>query len=206
MHTEQTSRGAHSAYNLRMIRAFGHSMIAVFLFSGAAFAQATHKTPPATGPSAAERGVTLAESGHCAEALPLLRSAIRQVSDRDLKKRVGLDGLHCAITHDPPYDALEFLSLLGREFPRDPEVLYAATHAAHSDLSLRTSARPASRSAFFLPSTRAECRNARSAGPLGRGNRRISENSRDQSAFTGCPRAPRPRPAGKEAAAHSRNH
>ncbi len=74
------------------------------------------------------------------------------------------------------------------------------------DRSLKHSRKtPASRSAFFLPSTRAECRNARSAGPLGRGNRRISENSRDQSAFTGRPRAPRPRPAGK-AAAHSRNH
>jgi tetratricopeptide (TPR) repeat protein len=138
MQTEQTSASAQSAYNLRMLRALSHSMIAVFLLSCAAFAQATHKTPPASGPSAAERGVTLAESGHCAEALPLLKSAVRQVADRDLKKRVGLDGLHCAITHDPPYDALEFLSLLGREFPRDPEVLYAATHA-YSDLSLRTS-------------------------------------------------------------------
>jgi tetratricopeptide (TPR) repeat protein len=138
MQTEQASPGAQSAYNLRMLRALGLSIVAFFFLPGAAFAQAGHKTPPANGPSVAERGVTLAESGHCAEALPLLKSAIRQVADRDLKKRVGLDGLHCAITHDPPYDALEFLSLLEREFPRDPEVLYAATHA-YSDLSLRTS-------------------------------------------------------------------
>ena len=86
----------------------------------------------------AQRAANLAEGGHCTQALPLLKKAIRQVTDRDLKKRLGLDGVHCAMTHDVPYDSLDFLAVLSREFPRDPEVLYAAIHA-YSDLSLRAS-------------------------------------------------------------------
>jgi tetratricopeptide (TPR) repeat protein len=42
------------------------------------------------------------------------------------------------MTHDAPYDSLDFLAVLSRDFPRDPEVLYAAIHA-YSDLSLRAS-------------------------------------------------------------------
>ena len=85
----------------------------------------------------AQRAAALAESGHCKEALPLLKKAIRQVVDKDFKKRLALDGLHCAMTHDS-YEALDFLVVLSRDFPHDPEVLYAATHA-YSDLSMRAS-------------------------------------------------------------------
>lgn len=42
------------------------------------------------------------------------------------------------MTHNAPSDALPFLEVLVHEFPRDPEVLYAAAHV-YSDLSLRTS-------------------------------------------------------------------
>jgi tetratricopeptide (TPR) repeat protein len=92
---------------------------------------------PAAG-AEADRAVNLAESGHCTEALPLLRKAIRQTANHDLKKRIGLDGLRCAMTHSTPYDSLEFLIVLSRDFPHDPEALYAATHA-YSDLSMRSS-------------------------------------------------------------------
>jgi tetratricopeptide (TPR) repeat protein len=89
-------------------------------------------------PSAAERGINLAESGHCTEALPLLKKTIRQTTSKDLQKRMGLVGLHCAMTHNAPYESLTFLDVLIREFSRDPEALYAATHT-FSDLSLMTS-------------------------------------------------------------------
>jgi hypothetical protein len=91
---------------------------------------------PATGDS--ERATSLAESGHCPEALPLLKRALRQTTDHNLKKRIGLDGLHCAMTRDVPYESLDFLAVLTRDFPHDPDVLYAATHA-FSDLSMRSS-------------------------------------------------------------------
>lgn len=105
-----------------------------------AAAQAPPKsTSGAAQPTAGyQNAITLAESGRCTEALPLLKKSLRQVADRDIKKRIGLLGLNCAMTHNAPYDSLDFLAVLEREFPRDPEVLYAAVHA-FSDLSLRAS-------------------------------------------------------------------
>jgi len=100
-------------------------------------AQSSNKTPATTGGDA-QRAVDQAESGHCAEAMPLLKKSIRQTTNGALKKRIGLDGLHCAMTHDAPYESLEFLVVLSRDFPHDPEVLYASTHA-YSDLSMRSS-------------------------------------------------------------------
>ena len=129
-----------SAYNRRMRGSF-HLRILVslsFLIPGTpswAQSAANHASGPA--PAEAQRALSLAEGGRCSEALPLLKKAIRQVTDKDLKKRIGLDGVHCAMTHNVPYDSLDFLAVLNRDFPRDPDVLYAATHA-YSDLSLKT--------------------------------------------------------------------
>ena len=113
------------------------SVVFAVLFTTIANGQAAKKNPAPAGGDA-ERATTLAESGHCVEALPLLKRAIHQTADRDLKKRIGLDGLHCAMTRDTPYDSLDFLAVLTRDFQHDPEVLYAATHA-FSDLSMRSS-------------------------------------------------------------------
>jgi tetratricopeptide (TPR) repeat protein len=122
-----------------MRRAFIASGIsAVLLGSTHSLAQVPKKAPASSSQNAAERAVSLAESGHCIEAMPLLKTSIRQIANKDLQKRAGLDGLNCAMTHNTPSEALPFLEVLVREFPRDPEVLYAAAHA-YSDLSLRTS-------------------------------------------------------------------
>jgi tetratricopeptide (TPR) repeat protein len=106
------------------------------------YAQSAAKSSSPAAGSEAQRAAALAESGHCTEALPLLKKGIRQagssISEKDLRKRLGLDGLRCAMTRNVPYEALDFLAALSRDFPRDPEVLYAATHA-YSDLSLRAS-------------------------------------------------------------------
>ncbi|HET9408047.1 MAG TPA: tetratricopeptide repeat protein [Candidatus Sulfotelmatobacter sp.] len=107
------------------------------MLAASAAAQASKPGASSTA-SSSQRAATLAESGHCAEALPLLSKAIHQVSDRDLKKRIGLDGLHCAMTHNAPNASLPFLEMLGRDFPNDPDVLYATTHA-YSDLSVNAS-------------------------------------------------------------------
>jgi tetratricopeptide (TPR) repeat protein len=98
--------------------------------------QAAKKAAPAAGDAA--QAINLAESGRCSQAIPRLKKAIHQAADNDVKKHIGLDGLRCAMTRNTPYDALEFLAVLSRDFPRDPEVLYAATHA-YSDLSLAAS-------------------------------------------------------------------
>jgi tetratricopeptide (TPR) repeat protein len=96
---------------------------------------------PGAGPGPqvnAERGISLALSGHCLEAIPLLRKSVRQLTNKELQKKAGLVGITCAMTHNLPDDALPFLETLLHEFPRDPEVLYAATHV-FSDLSMATS-------------------------------------------------------------------
>jgi tetratricopeptide (TPR) repeat protein len=110
-----------------------------YFMAGRAVAQTSNGTSNGTaGPNSAERAINLAESGHCIEALPLLKKTIRQTTNKELQKRAGLVGMHCAMTHNAPYDSLSFLEVLTHEFPRDPEVLYSATHA-FSDLSLMTS-------------------------------------------------------------------
>jgi tetratricopeptide (TPR) repeat protein len=127
-------------YNSQMVRLLRLFVPTCFLslVTAVSFAQVHKQSSTVVDPNAAARSVSLAESGHCAEAMPFLKKSIRQVSDKDLEKRVGLDGVHCAMTGKRPYDALDFLQVLLRDFPRDPEVLYIATHA-YSDLSLRSS-------------------------------------------------------------------
>lgn len=127
-----------SAYNRRMPRVFRAALLILFfllLRVPASLGQTARLSSAHPTAEEAERAIGLAESGHCSQALPLLKKLIHQVSDKDLKKRIGLHGLHCAMTHNKPYESLDFLAVLGRDFPRDPEALYASTHA-FSDLSL----------------------------------------------------------------------
>jgi len=80
----------------------------------------------------------LAESGHCREALPLLKAAITHATDPETKKRLGLDGVHCGMTLHDLESAAGFLRGLSSAFPNDPEVLYLTVHV-YSDLSVRAS-------------------------------------------------------------------
>ncbi len=128
----------------------------------------------AAGPGIGERAVNLAESGDCAEALPLLKKSIRQTTNKDLQKRMGLVGLHCAMTHNSPFDSLTFLEVLIREFPRDPDALYSATHA-FSDLSLATSQQLAREAPF---SYQVHLLNAEALELQGKWNEAVTEYKR----------------------------
>ena len=125
------------------------------LIAAVAQAQVARK-PSATADSSSvpERGAKLAETGHCADAMPLLKKSFPQTSDKDLKLRIGFDGVRCAMALNQADLAVDFLRLLNREFPRAPEVLYLTVHI-YSDLSLRASqeladAAPASNEAHQL--------------------------------------------------------
>jgi tetratricopeptide (TPR) repeat protein len=83
--------------------------------------------------------VSLAQSGHCKEALPLLKQAMQRSADKDLKRSVGFAGVRCGMLTDQPDSAQDFLRFLNREFPKDPEVLYLSVHT-YSDLSTRAAA------------------------------------------------------------------
>ncbi len=106
----------------------------IFLvLAGVSLAQVSSKTATVS-PTAAEHAASLAESGHCAEALPILARTAAHITDKELQKRVGLDGVRCATSLQQQEPLQEFLRMLSRQFPRDPEVLYVLTHA-YSDLS-----------------------------------------------------------------------
>jgi tetratricopeptide (TPR) repeat protein len=96
-------------------------------------AQVANK-PAAVSPAAAEHVASLAESGGCSEALPLLAKSTAHVSAKDLQKRMAIDGVRCATVLQQQESLLLFLQILSRQFPHDPEVLYVLTHA-YSDLA-----------------------------------------------------------------------
>jgi tetratricopeptide (TPR) repeat protein len=85
-------------------------------------------------------GLSLAEAGACQEALPYLKSDYARVADLQLKRLMGTDAVRCAMTRDQPFQAVEYLGWLERDFQNDPDVLYLSTHV-FSDLSTRASQR-----------------------------------------------------------------
>jgi tetratricopeptide (TPR) repeat protein len=100
--------------------------------------QASQSSAASATGSSAQHAVQLATSGHCAEALPLLKRANATTTDKTTKREIGQAGVKCAMTVGQASTAVEFLNALNREFPHDPGVLYLATHV-YSDLSLRAS-------------------------------------------------------------------
>src|SRR5216683_2498700 len=113
---------------------FIYSLVLSVLLSGSAPAQTTKPRPTGTLSSSARQGLNLAQGGHCEQALPLLKKATPQLADKDLKRQVGFAGVRCAMSDNQPEAAVEFLRLLNREFPHDPDVLYVSVHT-YSDLS-----------------------------------------------------------------------
>jgi len=85
-------------------------------------------------------GASLAESGRCEEAIPLLFKEGPHIADSHLKRTVQADGLKCAMALDQEDRPLDFIRLLQRQFPKDPEVLYLPVHV-YSDLSTGASPR-----------------------------------------------------------------
>ena len=123
-------------------------ILAVLAFAVSSSAQVSPK-PLTASPGIAEHAASLAESGHCAEALPLLSKSVH-VTGKELQKRVGLDGVRCATVLQQQEALFDFLRMLSRQFPHDPEVLYALTHA-YSDLSTRAAQELAATAPTSIP-------------------------------------------------------
>jgi tetratricopeptide (TPR) repeat protein len=129
------------------------SQLLPLLFAALAIGSSAAQTPPkapSAGPTIAEHAATLAESGRCAEALPLLGKAAPHVTDKELQKRMGLDGVRCATTLQQQEPLQDFLRMLSRQFPHDPEVLYVLTHA-YSDLAARSARELANTAPSSIP-------------------------------------------------------
>jgi tetratricopeptide (TPR) repeat protein len=85
-----------------------------------------------------QHALELAKEGRCGEALPLLKKAIPQSSDKDFRRSAGLAGVRCAMVKNQFDAADDFLRMLNREFPNDPEVMYTTIHT-YSDLATHAS-------------------------------------------------------------------
>ena len=55
----------------------------------------------------------------------------------EVRKQAGVLGVRCSLAMDDRDSTDEFIRLLTRQFPKDPDVLFVIVHA-YSDLSTRT--------------------------------------------------------------------
>src|SRR5438046_1126093 len=100
--------------------------------------QAKVATAPGAGSGlSTDKALTLAEQGHCQESISALKRAMTGQIPPETRKKAGIVGLRCSLTLDNRDAALDFLRLLGKQFARDPDVLFILVHA-YSDLSTRT--------------------------------------------------------------------
>ncbi|MCU1260370.1 MAG: hypothetical protein JWO80_3255 [Bryobacterales bacterium] len=100
------------------------------MVGGFSFAAAGQDSP-------AQRGVDLAISGRCTEAILLLDQAMRDEHIKTAEKRtVSTAGIRCSMLLNQQNDVMSFLAWLQQQYPRDPEILFLAVHV-FSDLSQR---------------------------------------------------------------------
>jgi tetratricopeptide (TPR) repeat protein len=85
-------------------------------------------------------GLSLAGSGHCAEALPILGKSYAATTDRRERRELGTSGVKCAMAVQQGAGAADWVERLRQDFPDDPDVLYMATHV-YSELSTDASQR-----------------------------------------------------------------
>jgi len=100
-----------------------------------AFGQATKPASPSP-----QTTIQLAKSGHCEQAVPALKRALPAIADKTTKRTAAFAAIRCAMLINQTDAAVDFLQMLNREFPGDPEVLYLSVHT-YSDLSTRAAQR-----------------------------------------------------------------
>ena len=84
-----------------------------------------------------EKAISLAEQGRCGESISGLKHAMAPAVAAEVRKQAGVLGIRCSLDMDERESTNEFIRLLTRQFPKDPDVLFVIVHA-YSDLSTRT--------------------------------------------------------------------
>jgi tetratricopeptide (TPR) repeat protein len=110
--------------------------LAVGLLANCSVAQTSKKPATSDATASAQRGLQLAEQGLCSEALPVLRKAIPHIVAKKMRYDVEMATAQCGMSIYQEDAIVDALVLLRREFPRDPKVLYTATHF-YSELASR---------------------------------------------------------------------
>jgi len=101
-------------------------------------AQTPSKTAVGSGSVNAESAIAMASKGKCREALPLLRKAAAQATEKNLKYDILMSTARCAIGLVQTETAVKTLLELNHSFSKDPEVLYLTTHY-YSELAMKAS-------------------------------------------------------------------
>src|ERR1700740_1657237 len=94
--------------------------LSLFVFLAAVvvpFGAQTSGKAPAVTAEAAQHATSLAESGHCSEALPSLTRTVAHLTDKELQKRAGLAGVRCATLLQQTGPLLDFIRILNQQFP-----------------------------------------------------------------------------------------
>src|SRR6516225_8885931 len=73
-----------------------------------------HPPAPTDSPTSVAQ---LAESGHCRAALPRLKAALTRARDPELEKRLGVHGVHCAMSLNDADSAEDFVRALKKALP-----------------------------------------------------------------------------------------
>ena len=100
-------------------------------------AQQSRAAPASRPVLTPEKAISLAEQGRCGESIPALKHAMATTVPADVRKQAGVLGVRCSLAMDDRDSTDEFIRLLTRQFPKDPDVLFVIVHA-YSDLSTRT--------------------------------------------------------------------
>ena len=116
-----------------MFKSPGLGLLMALLAVAQGFGQAA-KPAPLT----AQRAIKLAQSGHCEEAVPALKRASQLGTDKTIKRAAAFAGVRCAMLINQTGAAVDFLQMLSRELPGDPEVLFLSVHT-YSDPSTNCS-------------------------------------------------------------------
>lgn len=115
---------------------FVYAAFLVATFAGFVSAQAPKKSAAPDAATLAQQGLDLASRGHCNEALPILRKSLAHMTAKKSRYDTALAMAQCGMSVGNEEAAVEGLLILRREFPRDPKVLYTATHF-YSELASR---------------------------------------------------------------------
>jgi tetratricopeptide (TPR) repeat protein len=122
----------------RFFGKFGLVAVALMCFSSTTHIQAQQANATGARPeSSPEKAIALAERGHCRESIAGLKRGMAGQSPAATRKEAGVIGVRCSLAVDDRGATLDFIGLLNKQFPQDPDVLFVVVHA-YSDLSTRT--------------------------------------------------------------------
>jgi tetratricopeptide (TPR) repeat protein len=105
-----------------------HLRISLAMLCLALSVSAIAQTPAPSQAASLQKAISLAEKGHCKEALPVLKRNLSRIADKQLKYNAAMAATRCAMSLDDTETIVDSLLLLQRDFPQDPEVLYISTH------------------------------------------------------------------------------